>query len=156
MAASGTEFVLLRQLKSLYDSIKASIATKVTKPTAGDGTSGQMLVSNGDGSTSWVDQPGEGDIGTGDLANGSVTTEKIADDAVTAEKIADGVIPDVSGFVLKTTADATYQPKGEYLTEVPAEYMTESEVSAAYQPKGSYLTSVPSASDTDFKSYIGF
>lgn len=132
MAATGNEFVLLRQLKSLYDSITAAISAKVSKPVAGDGTSGQMLVTNGDGTTSWVDQPGEGGIGTGDLADSSVTTDKIADGAVTAGKIAAGVIPDVSGFVTKTTADATYQPKG------------------------SYLTSVPSASDTDFKTFMGY
>lgn len=156
MAATGNEFVLLRQLKSLYDSITAAIGTKVSKPTVGDGTSGQMLVTNGDGTTSWVDQPGEGGIGTGDLADSSVTTDKIADGAVTAAKIAAGVIPDVSGFVTKTTADSTYQPKGEYLTEVPAEYLTETEANEAYQPKGSYLTSVPSASDTDFKTFMGY
>lgn len=141
MAATGNEVVILKQLKDLYDTIKTSIATKVSKPTVGDGTSGQMLVTNGDGTTSWVDQPGEGGVGSGDLAdnavttdkindgavttakigNGAVTSDKIADgtiatgdianDAITADKIADGVIPDVSGFITAANADGKYAAK---------------------------------------------
>lgn len=131
MAATGTEVVILKQLKSLYDSIKTQISAKVSKPAGGNGTSGQMLVTNGDGTTSWVNQPGEGGIGSGDLAanavttdkindgavttgkigNGAVTSDKIAADAVTADKIADGVIPEVSGFITTTAADGKYAAK---------------------------------------------
>ena len=74
-------------------------------------------------------------VSAGKIQSGAVGTEKIADDAVTADKIADGVIPDVSDFVTKATADATYQPKGDYLTEVPAEYLTQTEGDAAYAAK---------------------
>ena len=45
------------------------------------------------------------------------------------------------------TTLTNYQPKGEYLTEVPAEYVTDSELNttlADYQPKGNYLTEIPS------------
>lgn len=82
-------------------------------------------------------------------------------------------IPDTSGFLTKTEADADYQPKGSYLTSVPvagsaiggvknggnvvvdgsgnmnvtipdvSQFITESEADSKYQPKGSYLTSVP-------------
>ena len=37
-------------------------------------------------------------------------------------------IPDVSTYLTKTTADGYYQPKGTYLTSVPAEYVTNSEL----------------------------
>lgn len=69
------------------------------------------------------------------IQNGAVGTDKIADGAVTSDKIADGVIPDVNGFVTKTDADAAYQPKGNYLTEIPAEYLTQTEGDAAYAAK---------------------
>lgn len=141
MAATGNEVVILKQLKDLYDNIKASVSAKVPKPSGGNGTSGQMLVTNGDGTTSWVNQPGEGGIGSGDLADSSVTTTKIQDgavttdkigagavtsdkiadgtiatgdianDAITADKIADGVIPDVSGFITTSAADGKYAAK---------------------------------------------
>lgn len=82
-------------------------------------------------------------------------------------------IPDTSGFLTKTDADADYQPKGSYLTSVPVAgsaiggvknggnvvvdgsgnmnvtipdvsgFITETEADSKYQPKGSYLTSVP-------------
>lgn len=82
-------------------------------------------------------------------------------------------IPDTSGFLTKTDADADYQPKGTYLTSVPVAgnaiggvknggnvvvdgsgnmnvtipdvsgFITETEADLKYQPKGSYLTSVP-------------
>jgi hypothetical protein len=37
-------------------------------------------------------------------------------------------LPDTSDFVTKATADETYQPKGEYLTAVPNEYVTDEEL----------------------------
>ena len=82
-------------------------------------------------------------------------------------------IPDTTGFLTKTDADADYQPKGSYLTSVPVAgsaiggvknggnvvvdgsgnmnvtipdvsgFITETEADSKYQPKGSYLTSVP-------------
>lgn len=59
------------------------------------------------------------------------------------------------GYLTSTTANNTYQPKGNYLTSIPSEYITETELNnkgyltssaaaSTYQPKGSYLTSVPS------------
>ena len=62
----------------------------------------------------------------------------IADGGVTADKMAAGVIPDTSGFLTTAAAAETYQPKGNYLTSVPAEYLTQTEGDAAYQPKGDY------------------
>ncbi len=53
-------------------------------------------------------------------------------------------MPDVSGFILKTTADTLYQPKGNYLTSIPSEYITETELSNALSP---YLLS-QTAADT--------
>lgn len=39
-------------------------------------------------------------------------------------------IPSVDGFITKTDADGYYQAKGNYLTTVPAEYVTETELSS--------------------------
>ena len=62
---------------------------------SGNGTSGQALVSDGDGSFSWqtiVTTIADGSISTAKLANNAVTTNKIANDAVTSAKIADYAI----------------------------------------------------------------
>ena len=88
-------------------------------------------------------------------------------------------IPDTSAFITKTNADAVYQPKGDYLTEVPAEYLTQTEGDAAYAAKAhthanattsadGFMSSedktkldglsnytLPTVNDTDFKSYLG-
>ena len=37
-------------------------------------------------------------------------------------------LPDTSDFVTKATADDTYQPKGEYLTSIPENYVTDEEL----------------------------
>lgn len=71
---------------------------------------------------------------------------------------------DLSGYITTIEADNKYQPKGAYLTSIPPQYVTdtelenyalktdipgtdqfitEEEANATYQPKGSYLTSVP-------------
>ena len=58
-----------------------------------------------------------------------------------------------STYLAKTDASNTYQPKGSYLTSIPSEYVTDTELNAkgyvtkttadsTYQPKGNYLTSV--------------
>lgn len=39
-------------------------------------------------------------------------------------------IPSVDGFITKTDADGYYQAKGNYLTTVPAEYVTETELTS--------------------------
>lgn len=39
-------------------------------------------------------------------------------------------IPSVDGFITKTDADSYYQAKGNYLTTVPAEYVTETELAS--------------------------
>lgn len=57
------------------------------------------------------------------------------------DELVDGVnsnassIPDVSTFITTSAADQKYQPKGEYLTSIPSEYVTDSEL----EGKG-YLT----------------
>lgn len=112
MAATGNEVVLVRQAKIMYDELASAISEGALPP---------------------------GGVTTGDIANGAVTDDKIAADAVTNDKIATGavtsdsiqdgtiqasdiaagVIPDVSGFITESEANAAYQPKGTYLTSVP-------------------------------------
>ena len=58
-------------------------------------------------------------------------------------------IPSLDGYLTETAADGKYQPKGNYLTEVPSEYVTDTELngkgyltsqeaSETYQPIGDY------------------
>lgn len=126
MAATGNEVVLLHQLKSLYDRIWYAVLAKVSKPSAGDGTSGQMLVSNGDGTTSWADVP-DGTAYSADNAtlqltgtqfsvkDGGITAAKIADGTITADKLAEGVLPyptvDPAVDIVRTTAHSTSYTK---------------------------------------------
>ena len=69
-------------------------------------------------------------------------------------------IPSLEGYITETAADAKYQPKGDYLTEVPSEYVTDSELngkgylttaqaSETYQPKGDYAlkSEIPSTAN---------
>lgn len=56
MAASGNELVKLSQVKLVKDWVAGQLDTKMAKPTA-DGTNGQMLVANGDGTYRFVDVP---------------------------------------------------------------------------------------------------
>ena len=114
MAATGNEIVKLSQLKMLDDANMALVDTKLNKPAGGNGTDGQVLVTDGNGGTRWEDQHqidtgniADGAITEQKLANGAVTTNKIADDAVTADKLADGI--NVSVF----TNDAGYQTSSE-------------------------------------------
>ena len=69
-----------------------------------NGTNGQILQTDGDGTFTWVDKPtggnggggggtpADGSITTAKLANSAVSTAKIANDAVTSAKIADNAI----------------------------------------------------------------
>ena len=65
--------------KFLKDNTVGADELKVT----GDGSSGQALLSDGDGTMSW---------GQAGVADGGVTTAKLADDAVTSAKIAVGAV----------------------------------------------------------------
>ena len=53
-------------------------------------------------------------------------------------------IPDTSEFITNSVADSKYQAKGDYLTEIPAEYVTDDELNS----KG-YLTEIPAEYVTD-------
>ena len=55
---------------------------------------------------------------------------------------------DLSGYLTKTDAASTYQPKGNYLTSVPEEYVTETELNA----KG-YATTTQVNTKLDFSAY---
>ena len=123
MAATGEELVKLSQLKLVKTALDGVDATKVNKPAGGNGTSGQFLVTNGDGTTQWK---------THEIGNGSITTDMIANDAVTADKIADGVIPDA---VSDLTNDLQFQTQTQVQQTVNQAVQTA--VSAVYKYKGS-------------------
>ena len=123
MAATGEELVKLSQLKLVKTALDGVDATKVNKPTGGNGTSGQFLVTNGDGTTQWK---------TYEIGTGSITTDMIADDAVTADKIADGIIPDA---VSDLTNDLQFQTQEQVQQTVNSAVQTA--VSAVYKYKGS-------------------
>ena len=80
---------------------------------SGNGTSGQSLLSDGDGSFSW----GSPSV---TIADGSITTAKLADDAVDSDKIADGAI----GTVHIADDQITYAKMG-------AEFTTSATISAS-------------------------
>ena len=145
MAATGTELVKLSQLKMLDDANKTLIDTKLNKPTGGNGTDGQLLVTDGNGGTRWEDQRQidtghitDGAVTEQKLANGAVTTGKIADDAVTADKLADGI--NVSVF----TNDADYQTGSEVQSAIT------SAVTSVYKYKGAVANqeSLPKSDQT--------
>lgn len=175
MAATGNEAVLLRQLKSLYDSIKTLIAAKISSPSEA-GTDGQMLIYGDDGNQ-WVDVP-EGTVYSADNAtlqlsgtqfsvkNLGITGAKIANGTITANKLASGVIPDVSGFITSTEADNAYAAKSH--THAVATTSAAGFMSAADKTKlnglndytlpaatSTTLGGVKIATDTDFETYLG-
>ena len=66
------------------------------------------------------------------LATKSELSSKLDTETYNADKATFALkteIPDTSTFITTETADGKYQPKGSYLTSVPAEYVTESELS---------------------------
>lgn len=71
----------------------------------------------------------------------TVDTSNFATKAELDGKVDDAEIADM---LTKTEAASTYQPKGEYLTAIPDEYVTETELNG----KG-YLTEIPSEYVTD-------
>ena len=123
MAATGEELVKLSQLKLVKTALDGVDATKVNKPAGGNGTSGQFLVTNGDGTTQWK---------THEIGTGSITTDMIANDAVTADKIADGVIPDAVSDLANDLQFQTQQQVQQTVNEA-----VKTAVSAVYKYKGS-------------------
>ena len=121
MAATGNELVKLSQLKMLDDANMALVDTKLNKPAGGNGTDGQLLVTDGNGGTRWEDQR---QIDTGHIADGAITEPKLANGAVTADKLADGI--NVSIF----TNDADYQTGSEVQSAIT------SAVTSVYKYKG--------------------
>ena len=85
---------------------------------SGNGSNGQFLRSDGDGSMSWANvssggggggTPADGSITTAKLANGAVSTAKLANDAVTNAKLADN---SVTAAILKVAGNGQ---SGQYL-----------------------------------------
>ena len=180
MAATGNEFVLLKQLKLAYDNIGKAInalsTNKLDTPSS-VGTDGQMLVYGSSGNQ-WVDVP-EGTAYSADNAtlqlsgtqfsvkDKGITAAKIADGTITAGKLASGVIPDVSGFITETEADAAYAAKNH--THAAATTGAAGFMSAADKTKldglsnyvlpeatSTILGGVKTATDEDAKAFLGY
>lgn len=74
--------------------------------------------------------------GKGYVTNAELVTKDYASKEYVREEVSK---VDLSDYYTKGQSDSKYQPKGNYLTSIPAEYVTESEL----ESKG-YLTSIPS------------
>lgn len=78
---------------------------------------------------------------TSDLTNdsGYITSSVLSGYAQTSD------IPDTSDMLTKTEAASTYQPIGDYLTSVPSEYITETELATELEnyAKSSDIPTVP-------------
>lgn len=70
------------------------------------------------------------DVSIGDVYNLEDTGANYVATSTTPDwdKLSETV--DISGYLTKTDAASTYQPKGNYLTSVPEEYVTETELTA--------------------------
>lgn len=108
------------------------------------GTSGQVLKTNGDGSTEWVDQSsGSGESGTTDY-EALNNKPSIGDVTLSGNKTLDELGIQAKGDYL-TEVPEGYVTEEEltskgYLTEVPEEYVNQTEMEEYAQPKGDYLT----------------
>lgn len=54
------EVISKEKLNNIETGVEAVDTGKVNMPTGGNGTSGQILQTNGDGTTSWVNKPADG------------------------------------------------------------------------------------------------
>lgn len=57
------EVISKEKLNNIETGVEAVDTGKVNMPAGGNGTSGQILQTNGDGTTSWVNKPADGDKG---------------------------------------------------------------------------------------------
>lgn len=73
---------------TLVGTTSSNVVNATMLDVSGNGSVGQSLLSDGDGSFSW----GSPSVS---IADGSITTAKLADDAVDSDKIADGAIDTV-------------------------------------------------------------
>lgn len=55
------------------------------------------------------------------------------------DELVENVEPDLTGYATETYVSDNYQPKGNYLTSVPSEYITESELSGKNYATTSYV-----------------
>lgn len=88
------------------------------------------------------------DVSIGDVYNLEDTGANYVATSTTPDwdKLSETV--DLSGYLTKTDAASTYQPKGNYLTSVPEEYVTETELNA----KG-YATTTQVSTKLDSSAY---
>lgn len=126
-----------------YNSDKANFATKTElnskQNTLVSGTNiktinGNSLLGSGD-----ITITGGGDI---DLSNYYNKTEvdtkldaKLDVTAYTQDKSTFATKTELSDYLTVSGASSTYQPKGNYLTEIPSEYITETELSESLSNK---------------------
>lgn len=57
------EVISKEKLNNIESGVEAADTGKVNLPAGGNGTSGQILQTNGDGTTSWVNKPADGTKG---------------------------------------------------------------------------------------------
>lgn len=95
---------------------------------------GNSILGSGD-----ITITGGGDIDLSNYYNkGQVDTKldtKLDTTAYTQDKETFATKTELSDYLTTTNAAETYQPKGNYLTEIPSEYVTESELNAGLNNK---------------------
>ena len=115
------------------------------------------------GRVAWLEATGGGGGGAGILLDTTLTQSGAAADAKAVgdalaeleDKIPEGGgSADLTGYATEEWVKAGYQPKGDYLTEVPAGYAKTEDIPAkpediGAQPAGSYLTEVPAGYATE-------
>lgn len=127
----------------IYNSDKANFATKTElnskQETLISGTNiktinGNSILGSGD-----ITITGGGDIDLSNYYNkGEVDTKldaKLDTTAYTTDKETFATKSELADYLTISGASATYQPKGNYLTEIPSEYVTDSELNTALNDK---------------------
>ena len=138
-------------------SLKDNSVSATQLNVSGNGTSGQILASDGDGTFSWVSAGGTGTVQSV-TGTGTVSGISLADDgdSVDPTLTLSGTISISSSNITDVSANADATPSWvpasdpSYLTSVPSEYLTQTEGDARY-PRGRTIsyTSVDTDSDDD-------
>ena len=111
------EVISKEKLNNIETGVEAVDSGKVNMPAGGNGTSGQILQTNGDGTTSWVNKPADGAKGDkgdkGDTGDTGATGAN-GKDAPTIKSCVINVAGTVVSGTLTLSDDSTVTITGTY------------------------------------------